>query len=148
MVDNDSAAGFALSGTPDAPLNLKVGDPLAVHVDNATGWSLGVIRWLRMRDARRVELGVERLSPQIEPVWVRPLRGQRKATPEPALFLPGLAALKQNDRLLLPRHLYQIGMDAEVLRAPHQYTLTFGRLLQRTPSFDLIDFTVFSEESP
>ncbi|HEY9146526.1 MAG TPA: hypothetical protein VIN36_07555 [Thiobacillus sp.] len=147
-VTNDSAAGVALAGAPDAPLNLKVGDPLALHADAAAGWSLGTIRWIRMRDARQVELGVERLSPQIHPVWVRPLRGHPKASPEPALFLPGLPALNQNDRLLLPRHLYQTGMDAEVLHAPHQYTLSFGRLLEHTPGFALIDFTVFADEQP
>lgn len=147
-VSNDSATGLGLIGTPDAPLNLKVGDPLALRTDAEAAWSLGVIRWIRTRDPRQVELGVERLSPQIQPVWVRPLRGHRKASPEPALFVPGLAALKQNDRLLLPRHLYQIGMDAEVLHPPRQYTLTFGRRLAHTPSYDLIDFTVFADEQP
>ncbi|MDA8258842.1 MAG: hypothetical protein M0Z99_24955 [Betaproteobacteria bacterium] len=147
-VSNDSAAGLALSSAPDSPLNLKVGDALALRDGNAATWSLGVIRWIRMRDARQVELGIERLSPVIQPVWVRPLRGRRKASPEPALFVPGLDTLKQNDRLLLPRHLYQIGMAAEVLQAPHQYTLTFGRLLEQTPGFDLVDFTVFADEQP
>lgn len=147
-VSNDSASGLALTGAPDAPLNLKAGDPLALRDDAELGWSLGVIRWVRMRDARQVELGVERLSPQIQPVWVRLLRGPRKAGPEPALFIPGLAALKQNDRLMLPRNLYQIGMDAEVLHAPHQYILTFGRRLAHSPSFDLIDFTLLPDEQP
>ncbi len=145
-VSNDSAAGLALSGTPGAPLNLKVGDPLGLRGDAATAWSLGVIRWIRMRDARQVELGIERLSPQVQPVWVQPLRGHRKTSPEPALFVPGVAALQQKDRLMLPRHLYQIGMDADVLHPPHRYTLTFGRCLEQTPSFDLIDFTIFSDE--
>ncbi|MDO9221304.1 MAG: hypothetical protein Q7T90_09760 [Thiobacillus sp.] len=140
---NDSAVGLALSGAPDAPLNLKVGDALAVRVDDGPEWSLGVIRWTRMRDARQVEFGVERLSPQIQPAWVRPLRGGRLA--EPALFVPGLATLGQNDRLLLPHHLYQIGMDAEVLHEHHCYMLTFGRRFEHTPSFDLIDFTIFAD---
>jgi hypothetical protein len=145
-VDNDSAAGLALSGKPDSPLNLKVGDPLALRADDASAWSLGVIRWIRMRDTQQVELGIERLSPQVQPVWVRPLRGHRMASPEAALFVPGLAALQQKDRLLLPRYLYQIGMDADVWHPPHQYTLTFGRCLAHTPSFDLIDFTIFADE--
>lgn len=145
-VANDSAAGLALSGKHDAPLNLKVGDPLALQAKGAAAWSLGVIRWIRMRDAHQVELGVERLSPQVQPVWVRPLRGHRMACPEAALFVPGLAALQQKDRLLLPRYLYQIGMDADVWHPPHQYTLTFGRCLEHTPGFDLIDFTIFADE--
>ncbi len=140
---NDSAAGLGLSGTPDAPLNLKVGDPLAVRVDDAAEWSLGVIRWIRMRDARQVEFGVERLAPNVQPAWVRPLRGNK--TPEPALFVPGLTALKQSDRLLLPRHLYQVGMDAELWHTSHLYMLTFGRRFEHTPSFDLIDFTIFAD---
>ncbi|MDP2031513.1 MAG: hypothetical protein Q8K12_17910 [Thiobacillus sp.] len=140
---NDSAVGLALSGAPDAPLNMKVGDALAVCVDDAKEWSLGVIRWTRMRDARQVEFGVERLSPQIQPAWVRPLRGGKLA--EPALFVPGLTALKQNDRLLLPHHLYQVGMDAEVWYKHHRYMLTFGKRFEHTPSFDLIDFTIFAD---
>lgn len=147
-IDNDSAAGLALSSAPEASLNLKVGDALALRPDDAAAWSLGVIRWLRMRDERQVELGVERLSPQIQPVWVRPLRGHRKASPEPALFVPGLPALNQPDRLLLPRYVYQVGMDAEVWHSPQQYTLTFGRLLEHSPSFDLVDFTIFNDEQP
>jgi hypothetical protein len=141
--NNDSAVGLALCGTPDAPLNLKVGDALAVRGGDEAEWSLGVIRWTRMRDARQVECGVERLSPQIQPAWVRPLRGGKLA--EPALFVPGLAALRQNDRLLLPHHLYQIGMDAEVRHEHHRYMLTFGRRFEYTPSFDLIDFTIFAD---
>lgn len=145
-VSNDSAAGLALNGAPDTPLNLRVGDALAMRPDDAATWSLAVIRWIKMQDARQIELGIERLSPQIKPVWVRPLRGSRKASPEPALLVPGLPTLKQPDRLLLPRNLYQVGMDAEVWHAPRQYTLTFGQRLERTPGFDLIDFTIFADE--
>jgi hypothetical protein len=145
-ISNDSASGLALRGAPDEPLNLKVGDALALRSDAAAAWSLAVIRWIRMCDARQVELGVERLSPEMQPVWVRPLRGHRSANPEPALFIPGLPALKQPDRLLLSRQFFQAGMDAEVWH-PHQHTtLAFGRRVEHTPSFDLIDFTVIAQE--
>lgn len=143
---NDSAAGQALLGTPDPSMNLKVGDPLALRGDESMGWSLGVIRWVRMRDARQVELGIERLSPQIQAVWVQPLRNRRNSSPEPALFIPGLAALKQPDRLLLPRHLYRIGMDADVWHASRQYTVSFGVSHENTVGFDLIDFTTFTDD--
>ena len=92
------------------------------------------------------ELGVERLSPRIQPVWVRPLRSHRKASPEPGLFVPGVSALKQPDRLLLPSHIYQTGMDAEVWHTPQQYTVKFDRRTDFTPSFDLINFTVLTKE--
>ncbi len=146
-ISNDSAAGLALRGTPAEPLNLRVGDALALRSDATEPWSLAVIRWIRMRDAREVELGVERLSPLMQPVWVRPFRGHRSAHPEPALFLPGLTALQQPDRLLLPRNLYQAGMDAEVWDSQRHITLAFGRQVKHTPGFDLIDFTLIAQES-
>lgn len=139
---NDSAAGLALSGAPDEPLNLRVGDALALRA-GAHPRSLAVIRWLLLRDDRHVELGVERLAPAMEPVWVRPMRGHR-TRPEPALFVPGLRALKQPDRLLLPRFLYAAGMDAEIVRADCLHTLSFGQRHAHTPSFDLIDFTLLA----
>lgn len=145
-VSNDSAAGLALTGTPVTPLNLKVGDALALRGDGSAVWSLAVIRWIKMLDTRQVDLGIERLSPQIQSLWVRPLRGHRKASPEPGLFLPGLPALNRPNRLLLPSHIYQIGLDAEIWQMPKQYTVTFGRRTEFTPSFDLIDFTVFTVE--
>jgi hypothetical protein len=143
--DNDSAVGLALNGTPAAPLSLQVGDALAVRVGGVADWSLGVIRWGRMRNAQQVEIGIERLAPRIEPAWVRPMRGGKLA--EPALFIPGLAALGQKDRLLLPHQLYQAGMDAEVHHGDHCYLLKFGRRFKHTPNFDLIDFTIFADLS-
>lgn len=144
-LSNDSAAGLALTGIPDAPLNLKVGDALAMRLEESAMWSLAVIRWIKMLDARQVELGLERLAPQIQPVWVRPLRGHRKTNPEPGLFVPGLPALQQPDRLMLPSHVYEKGLDAEVWQTPRQYTVTFKHRAESTPSFDLIDFTIFTD---
>lgn len=144
---NDSAAGLALTGTPDTPLNLKVGDALVLRSDDSAVWSLAVIRWIKMLDTRQVELGVERLAPSIQPVWVRPLRGRRKASPEPGLFVPGLPALHQPDRLLLPSHVYEICMDAEVWHTPRQYTVTFGRCFEHTTNYDLVDFTLLPDVS-
>ena len=146
-VSNDSARGLALTGAPDLPLNLKVGDALALRGEDKENWSLAVIRWIRTGAARQVELGIERLAPQVLPVWVRPLRGQRKARPEPALLLPGLAALQQPDRLLLPRYVYQSGMDAEMRQASKHSTLSFGHRLEYTTSFDLIEFTLAEASS-
>ncbi len=143
---NDSAAGLALTGTPDAPVTLRVGDPIALQETPGGDWSLGAVRWLRMRDAQQVEFGIERLSPRVEAVWVRPLRGHRATAAETGLFVPGVAALKQADRLMLPRHLYQLGIEAEVTHGDRTYLVVFGKRTDPTPGFDLIDFTVFEDD--
>ena len=140
---NDSAGGLALTSTPGAPLNLKVGDAAAIQENGSGNWSLSVIRWIKMSDIQRVEVGIERLAPQVLPILVRPFRGHRNASPEPALFIPGFSTLHQQDRLLLPRHVYQGGMDAEVWHSDRQNNITFGRVLEQTGGFDLIEFSVF-----
>jgi hypothetical protein len=141
-VSNDSAAGLGLIGTPDAPLNLKVGDPLALRADawrpGAGGDPLDHARSAAGRARRQAAVAAD------PAMWVRPARPPRGVG---SALLFGSGALKQNDRLLLPRRL-AVGMDADVRHPPHQYTLTFGRRLAHTPSFDLIDFTVFADEQP
>jgi hypothetical protein len=141
-VMNDSAGGLALSGAPGAPLKLKVGDAIVIQESTEGKWSLAVIRWIRMDDAQGVRLGVARISPRVQPVRVRPLHGQRSPGAEPALYIPGSGKLHQQDRLLLPRHVYQTGLSAEVLHADRQSDVSFGRLLEQTGGYDLIEFSV------
>jgi hypothetical protein len=87
-------------------------------------------------------LGIERISPRVQPVRVRPLHGPRSPGAEPALYIPGNGKLHQQDRLLLPRHLYEAGLNAQVLHADRQNDVIFGRLLEQTGGFDLIEFSV------
>ena len=141
-VMNDSAGGLALSGTPGAPLKLKAGDAIVIQESTGGKWSLAVIRWIRMADTQEVGLGIERISPRVHPVRVRPLRGQRRPSAEPALYIPGSGKLHQQDRLLLPRHVYQAGLSSEVLHSDRQNEVIFGRLLEQTGGFDLIEFSV------
>ena len=144
-ITNDSAAGLSLSGTPNAPLNLKVGDALALQTADETEWSLGLIRWVKMHDQQMIGLGVQRLSPRMQPAWVQTMRGRSKGKQEPALLIPEIPALQQAARLLLPRPLYRRGMDAALnSHATTPVMLTFGQCHEHTHSFDLIDFTPFS----
>jgi hypothetical protein len=141
-VMNDSAGGLALSGTPGTPLKLKTGDAIVLQESTEGKWSLAVVRWIRIADTQGVGLGIERISPRVQPVRVRPLHGQRRSGAEPALYIPGNGKLHQQDRLLLPRHVYETGLSAEVLHADRQNDVTFGRLLEQTGGFDLIEFSV------
>lgn len=140
---NDSAGGVALAGMPELPHSLNIGDPLALQ-EAATGhWSLGVIRWIRMHDAREIEMGVERLSPSVEPVWIRPVRRRQLTRPQPALLLRGVAAQRRRDCLLLPPQVYRSARDVELLHDQQLDCVTFGPRLERTPSYDLVEFSRF-----
>ena len=140
---NDSAGGLALTTRSEAPLNLKIGDPLALQENTPGNWSLGVIRWIRMGDDQQMEMGVERLSPQIEPVWIRPVRKRRLDRAEPALLVHGVPAQKRRDCLLLPRDLYRDSRDAELLHAQQLDCITFGKRVEQSPSYELVEFSRF-----
>ena len=140
---NDSAGGLALTTRTEAPLNLKIGDPLALQENTPGNWSLGVIRWIRMGEDQQMEMGVERLSPQIEPVWIRPVRKRRLDRAEPALLVHGVPAQKRRDCLLLPRDLYRDSRDAELLHAQQLDCISFGRRLEQSPSYELVEFSRF-----
>lgn len=140
---NDSAGGVALAGSPDLPHSLNIGEPLALQEGAAGGWSLGVIRWIRMRDSREVEMGVERLSPRVEPVWIRPVRRRQLERPQPALLLRGMPAQQREDCLLLPPHVYRSARDVELLHDQQLDCVTFGPRLERSASYDLVEFTRF-----
>ena len=140
---NDSAGGVALAGKPELPHSLNIGDPLALQ-ETATGhWSLGVIRWIRVRDTREIEMGVERLSPQVEPVWIRPVRRRQLTRPQPALLLRGVAAQRRRDCLLLPPQIYRSARDVELLHDQQLDCVTFGPRLEQSPSYDLVEFSRF-----
>jgi hypothetical protein len=140
---NDSAGGLALASSSTMPLNLRIGDPLALQENTPGNWSLGVIRWIRMGDDQQMEMGVERLSPQIEPVWIRPVRKRRLDRAEPALLVHGVPAQKRRDCLLLPRDLYRDSRDAELLHAQQLDCITFGQRVEQSPSYELVEFSRF-----
>jgi len=140
---NDSAGGLALTTRSEAPLNLKIGDPLALQENTPGNWSLGVIRWIRVGDDQQMEMGVERLSPHIEPVWIRPVRKRRLDRAEPALLVHGVPAQKRRDCLLLPRDLYRDSRDAELLHAQQLDCITFGQRVEQSPSYELVEFSRF-----
>jgi hypothetical protein len=140
---NDSAGGVALAGTPELPHSLNIGDPLALQ-EAATGhWSLGVIRWIRVHDAREIEMGVERLSPRVEPVWIRPVRRRQLTRPQPALLLRGVPAQRRRDCLMLPPQVYRGARDVELLHDQQLDCVSFGPRLERSPSYDLVEFSRF-----
>ena len=148
-VSNDSAAGLGLIGTPDAPLNLKVGDPLALRSRRRGGLVAGCdpldphARSAAGRTRRRAAVAADPAGVGAPPA--RPPQGE-----------PGTGAVRSGSGRA------EAAMTACCCRAictrsawtptsgtpPHQYTLTFGRRLEHTPSFDLIDFTVFADEQP
>jgi hypothetical protein len=142
-LQDESARGLLLMREGEMAGSVRVGDVLGMQGGHDTSaWHIGVIRWIKSPEPRRVEMGVERLAPKVTPVAVR---SADAATPTArymqALLLPAMPVLQRPATLLIPRGLYDAGRDLELAvggEAPRAVRVL--KLLERTASFDLIVF--------
>jgi hypothetical protein len=137
-ITNDSASGLALHKRNNISVTLKVGEVVAVRSHQLSNWNVGVVRWLRNSPADQIEFGLQMLSPNPQPVWVRNAVG-RIRTNQPALLLPDNPILKLPQQLLVPRGIYIVDMPIELSTATDCSILP-GKVLEHTHHFDLFEF--------
>jgi hypothetical protein len=143
---DESARGLLLAHEGDVAVNVRVGDVIGMQ---STGgdWHAGVIRWVKSPEAKRVEMGVERLAPKVTPAAVRPLVEGSGAAPRyaQALMLPAMPVLQRPATLLIPRGMFEPGRDLELAGEAGNRRVVRGlKLVERTASFDQV---VFAEVS-
>ena len=137
-VVNDSASGLALHKRNSTSVNLKVGEVVAVRSQLLPRWNIGVVRWLRNSPADQIEFGLQMLSPNPQPVWIRNAVG-RIRTNQPALLLPANPMLQVPQQLLIPRGIYVAGIPLELSAATNRSILPV-KILEHTHNFDLLEF--------
>ncbi len=142
-LQDESARGLLLLREGEMLGQLRVGDVLGMQSGGDPGnWHVGVIRWIKSPEPRRVEMGVERLAPKVSPVALRVSASTRGSTPYvQGLLLPAMPVLQRPAALLVPRGLYEAGRTLEMLagNGPSR-TVRPLKLLERTATFDLIVF--------
>lgn len=140
-VVNDSASGLALHKKTTS-INLKVGEVVAVRSQLLPCWNIGVVRWLRNAPADQIELGLQMLSPNPQPVWVRNAVGKIR-TNQPALLLPANPALQLAQQLLVPRGVYVQDLPIELSAETIRNVLPVN-MRENTYHFDLFEFSEIS----
>lgn len=98
MVLNESAGGYALMHAKGPISGLQAGSALGLRLEGKP-WSLCLVRWVRSENSAHVEVGVELLSPQGQPVRLT-LPGRE---PQPAFLMPAVAGQETRETLLAPR---------------------------------------------
>jgi hypothetical protein len=104
---DESAGGFALTNDDEPTGHVRVGDILATRAEGGQ-WQIGVVRWTKMRGARSLDVGVQRLAPGAKPVAIMALDGDQDAFLL-ALELPEIKPLRQPASLVTPRGLFKAG---------------------------------------
>ena len=97
LIINESAKGLMINNEDELKNKAQVGELVSIRRNNAerTGrWSIGVIRWLKFNQNKRLQMGVETLNPNGAAVGIR-----SASTPDSplqrTLMLPELKNLKQ-----------------------------------------------------
>lgn len=143
-LQDESARGLLLLREGEVAGQVRVGDVLGMQGGHDTSaWHIGVIRWIKSPEPKRVEMGVERLAPKVTPVAVRfAASASGSATRySQALLLPAMPVLQRPATLLIARGLYEAGRNLQlVVGSEPPRVLRVLKLLERTASFDLIVF--------
>ncbi len=143
-LQDESARGLLLMREGEMAGQVRVGDVLGMQGGHDTrAWHIGVIRWIKSPEPRRVEMGVERLAPKVTPVAVRAAASASvpAARYMQALLLPAMPVLQRPATLLIPRGLYEASRNLQLAAGSDvPRPVRVLKLLERTASFDLIVF--------
>ncbi len=138
---DESASGLLLAHTGEVAMQLRVGDVLGMQGVSGGDWHAGVIRWIKSPEARRIEMGVERLAPKLTAVAVCPLDSTATKRYVQGLLLPAMPVLQRPTTLLVPRGIYEPTRDLELTMEDGSCRVVRAlRLLERTASFDQVVF--------
>lgn len=141
---DESASGIALSKPTHGTDQLRVGELLGfrqVSRNNQGKWNLAVLRWIKNTENNEIEMGIQRLGASVEPRAVQVDRPHDlRKTLIPALYLPGLAVMKQPATLVTPRGVYRPDRVLIVDDGYRSQRLMATRLLQINRSFEQFEF--------
>ncbi len=141
---DESARGLQLSREGGASVQVRIGDLLGIQSPHDAGvWRVGVVRWIKSPEVKRIDMGVERLAPTMTPAAVKPVSSGRAAVGRytQALLLPAIPALRRPPTLLVARGVYEPNCDLHLVTGQEPArTVRPSKLLERTASFDQVAF--------
>ncbi len=139
---NESAGGFCLvwlpvEGTDNAGLSALVGELIGMQEmdePNKSRWSIGVVRWMKSRDGKQLELGIQKLAPYAIAAAVRQERTGKTRTFQPALVLPEIKNADQPVTLIAP-NVYDAGDTLSLSIDSDKKTIQITKVLETTGAF-------------
>ncbi|HSH29691.1 MAG TPA: PilZ domain-containing protein [Thiohalobacter sp.] len=141
---NRSAGGLAVELPGDGPPRIRVGELLAVNLDDTDAgdpqWLIATIRWL-VRQPRQRELGLQYIAREITPCALRLERGGR-LPPQPALETRITHHDTRYQLLITARGLFRPQRRLELLRGSQQQQIECTQLVESTGLYDRFCYTI------
>lgn len=139
---NESAGGFCLvwmpvEGTDPRSLNALVGELIGmqeIDEQNKSRWSVGVVRWMKSRDGKQLELGVQKLAPYAIVASVSPEKGRKAVEAQRALVLPEVKNANLPITLVAP-NLYEVGDTLTLDIGTDKKSVRLIKILDTTGAF-------------
>jgi hypothetical protein len=145
-VDDEGAGGLALSKSGDIKLHIQVGDLLITRTPGeGNPWTVGVIRWVRSTGVSHIEIGVQHLAPNAEPVVIKTVNEQGEESDFlPALLLPEIKPLKQPQTLITNRGVFRPDTGVFMDNGYRLYRIAPTRLIEANHSFEQFGFDILN----
>lgn len=147
---DSSPGGLAVRGRPPRAARVRVGQ-LAAYLDleaqparaDASAWTLGIVRWLRIHDDGHMELGIERIADRAQPVATRGVAGTGGGTEYfRALGVPGADGDGAIAGIVVPAAVYDVGSVLAVNLTTRLLYVRLTRMRESTGSFARFDYRV------
>ncbi len=144
---NESAGGFCLvwlpiEGSTHSGLSALVGELIGMQeLDdvNKSRWGVGVVRWMKSRDGKQLELGIQKLAPYAVAAAVRRERKGKSNEFQPALVLPEIKQVEQPMSLITP-NLYSMGDTLVLDTDSGKKFIQITKALETTGAFSHLQF--------
>ncbi len=149
-----SSGGFRLEWRGNNRVKLKIGNLIAVRETGeraeASGWSLGLIRWMRAKHGDTVEFGIQSCASAAEPVLMRVCSAEGRCGDFVEGFLvPEAPELSRAAALIAPGFLEHLFRPKILIsRRGREETCRLTRMLESTGVAALFEYVVEKRSGP
>lgn len=143
-VEDEGAGGLALSKKGDIHLHIQVGDLLITRTPGeGNPWTVGVIRWVRSTGISHIEIGIQHLAPNADPVVIKTVNEKGKESDFlPALLLPEIKPLKQPQTLITHSGVFRPETRVFMDNGYRLYQIEPTRMIEGSHSFEQFSFNI------
>ncbi len=142
QVSDESASGIALINKDVKNDKIRVGELSAYKPSNKKhGWEIGVIRWMKSVSDTDIEIGIQRLAPKAKPIVIKLISEDgRESDFLPAIILPEITAMKQQQSLIIHKGIFKQGRELYVDDGASLRKIQATKLLEETPIFSRFEY--------
>lgn len=138
MVVNESPGGFALSKPTPSQESVRIGELLGLKSEQTNHWGLAIVRWASSGGDGPLQIGAQMIAPSAASVAIHV---ENRTTPELALLLPEMAALKQPATLISVRGIYKPARTLQLEENGKLTDIMLTRLVERSNNFERFQFS-------